>query len=73
MDDMNYLDWASVVFVIVGALNWGLVGLGELGGFGNLNLVNMVLGSVPVAENLVYLVVGLSGLYAAYMVYDKQQ
>ena len=42
--------------VLVGALNWGLVG-----GFG-FNLVNSLLGSVPVAEKVVYILVGLSAV-----------
>ncbi len=61
----NYIGWASLVLVIVGALNWGLVGLGGYAGF-NGNLVDLILGSVPVVENLVYLLVGLAGLYEIY-------
>ncbi|MDY6765898.1 MAG: DUF378 domain-containing protein [Candidatus Nanohaloarchaea archaeon] len=53
---------ASLVLVIVGALNWGLVGVGGFMG-SNLNLVELLLGSVPVVENVVYLLVGLAGLY----------
>ena len=53
------------VLVIVGALNWGLVGLGYLMG-GDWNLVSLLLGSWPMAENLVYLLVGISGLVAVF-------
>lgn len=70
MADVNYLDWASLVLVIVGALNWGLVGLGQFTGQ-NLNLVNMLLNPVsPQLEALVYLLVGLSGLYQIYFGYE---
>ena len=48
--------------VVVGALNWGLVGLGNLMG-SELNLVNMLLGSMPALENLVYVLVGVSGVW----------
>lgn len=49
--------------VMVGALNWGLVGLG--GFFGSdWNVVNMLLGSVEWLENLVYLLVGLAAVGA---------
>jgi len=76
MEDVNYLDWASLVLVIVGALNWGLVGLGSLTG-GDYNLVNLLLGGVMGGqlEALVYLLVGLSGLYQIYFgyeLYDEQ-
>ncbi len=43
--------------VLVGALNWGLVAL--LG----VNLVNLVFGSMPLLEKVVYLVVAASAVY----------
>ena len=51
----------SFILVIVGALNWGLVGLGHLVQ-SDLNVVHMVLGAWPTVEGLVYLLVGLSAL-----------
>lgn len=46
----------AAILVLVGALNWGLVG-----GFG-FNLVNSVLGGMPTAERAVYVLVGLAGV-----------
>lgn len=65
----SYLDWASLVLVIVGALNWGLVGIG---GFleANWNVVNLIFGSIPALESLIYVVVGLAGLYELYFAYQ---
>jgi uncharacterized membrane protein YuzA (DUF378 family) len=48
------------VLVIIGGLNWGLVGLGMLIGGTNLNVVNLLLGSWPIAEGIVYLIVGIA-------------
>jgi uncharacterized membrane protein YuzA (DUF378 family) len=48
----------AFILVIVGGLNWGLTALGW-------NLVHMILGSVPMLETLVYLLVGLSAIYLA--------
>lgn len=74
MDKVNYLDWASLVLVIVGAVNWGLVGLGTISGAGHhaYNVVNLLLGGVAggTVEALVYLLVGLSGLYQVYFGYQ---
>lgn len=42
--------------VVVGAVNWGLVGLADL------NLVSMVLGSGTLLEKVVYILVGASGV-----------
>ncbi|MEK7166113.1 MAG: DUF378 domain-containing protein, partial [Patescibacteria group bacterium] len=47
----------AFTLVIVGAVNWGLVGLLDY------NLVGMVLGSWPAVEKLVYVLVGASAVY----------
>jgi uncharacterized membrane protein YuzA (DUF378 family) len=74
MEDVNYLDWASLVLIIVGAVNWGLVGLGQISGAGRnaYNVVNLLLGGVMGGqiEAVVYLLVGLSGLYQVYFGYQ---
>lgn len=44
------------VLVLVGALNWGLVGAFRF------NLVNTIVGSWPTVERVVYILVGLSAL-----------
>ncbi len=48
----------SWVLVIVGALNWGIVG--AFGG--DWNLVMKLLGQWPAAERIVYVLVGVSAL-----------
>jgi uncharacterized protein len=55
----KWMHIVSVVLVIVGGLNWGLIGLFDF------NLVNIVLGSLPVAERIVYILVGLAAVYIA--------
>ena len=59
---MKWLHMVTWILIIVGALNWGLVGLGGFMG-GNWNLVNLILGGWPAVEWLVYILVGLSGVY----------
>jgi uncharacterized membrane protein YuzA (DUF378 family) len=73
MDKVNYLDWASLVLIIIGAVNWGLVGLGQISGAERnaYNIVNLLLGQLnPQFEAAVYLLVGLSGLYQVYFGYQ---
>lgn len=53
------------VLVIVGGLNWGLVGAGSFLGM-DLNLVKMLLGSWPMIESIVYIVVGVSALVSIF-------
>ena len=59
------LDLVALVLVVIGGLNWGLIGLGGFIG-SNWNVVAMILGSVPWLLNLVYLLVGLSAVWMAY-------
>ena len=47
---------AAWLLVIIGALNWGLVGAFQF------NLVMTLLGNWPVVERLVYVLVGLSAI-----------
>lgn len=55
---MKGLQQIANILVIVGALNWGLVGLLDL------NVVHMILGSMAGLEKIVYILVGLSGVLA---------
>jgi len=70
-DDINYLDLASLTLVVLGALNWGLIGLGTFAG-GDWNLINLMFGSLVGGriEALIYLIVGFSGLYQVYFGYE---
>lgn len=52
---MKNLHFVVFGLVVIGALNWGLIGLF------NYNLVNALLGSLPGLEKLVYVLVGASG------------
>jgi uncharacterized membrane protein YuzA (DUF378 family) len=49
------------VLLIIGGLNWGLVGVGMLMG-SSLNVVNMLLGSWPMIEAIIYIVVGVAAV-----------
>lgn len=51
----------AYTLVIIGALNWGLVGLGGFFGI-ELNLVHLIFGSIDWLEYLVYLLVGIAAL-----------
>lgn len=62
-EHMKNLETVGWWLVVVGAVNWGLVGLGALLGGGSLNLVEMLLGSMPGLVNLVYVLVGVSGVW----------
>ena len=58
---MDNLEKVALVLVIIGAVNWGLVGVADI------NLVNLIFGSVSWLERIVYVIVGLSGLFSIKM------
>lgn len=60
--EKNAWDWIAGILVVVGALNWGLVGAGMLAGDGAWNLVEMIFGMGTFAA-IVYVLVALSGIY----------
>lgn len=62
---MKVLHIISFILVIVGGLNWGLVGLGWLVGGADWNIVHMLLGSSMQLEAVVYVLVGLSAVWLA--------
>ena len=55
---MKTLDYIILVLIIVGALNWGLIG------FFQFDLVRVIFGNMSMFSRIIYAVVGLSGLYA---------
>ncbi len=57
---LNVLDWVAMVLLIIGGLNWGIVGLF------NYDVVAALFGTQTPLSRLVYVVVGLSSLYAIY-------
>ena len=54
---MNWLHMVSFLLMVVGAVNWGLVALFDM------NLVDMVFGAGSQLGMMVYVLVGVSGVY----------
>lgn len=55
---MKTIDYIVLVLVIIGTINWGLVG------FFGLDLVAFLFGSMSVLSRIIYAVIGICGLYA---------
>ena len=56
---MKTLDVVAAVLLVIGGLNWGLVGAARF------DLVATLFGSMTVLSQIVYLVVGLAAVYQA--------
>ena len=55
---MKTLNLITLTLVIIGAINWLLVGLFEF------NLVDAIFGSLSALTRIIYILVGISGLWA---------
>lgn len=54
---MKALDTIALLLVIIGAVNWGLIG------FFNFNLVAALFGDMTTFSRIIYALVGIAGLY----------
>lgn len=57
MQKLNMVDWLALVLVLVGALNWGLVGILEF------DLVATLFGDMSLLTRIIYALVGVAALY----------
>ncbi|NIM02813.1 DUF378 domain-containing protein [bacterium] len=57
MPKLSSLQWIALILLIVGGLNWGLVGLFDF------DLVAAIFGMMSALSRIVYILVGLSAIY----------
>lgn len=51
------LDYTALIISMIGALNWGLIGLFKF------NLVSWIFGDMSWISRIIYVIVGICGLY----------
>lgn len=54
---MKILNYIALILTIIGAVNWGLIGIS------NFNLVEMLFGNMTMLSRIIYVLVGVSGIY----------
>jgi uncharacterized protein len=57
MRKLTTLDWIALVLIIVGALNWGLIGIFAF------DLVAAIFGAMSVLARIIYTLVGAAAIY----------
>ena len=62
---MKTIDTIALILIIIGAINWGLVGIF------NFNLVDTLFGTMSVISRIIYILVGISGLWGIKLIFDK--
>ncbi len=61
---MKIIDKIALVLIIIGAINWGLIGIF------NFNLVDSIFGTMSVISRIIYALVGISGLWGIKLLFD---
>lgn len=61
MQKLTTVDVVALVLLVIGGLNWGLVGLA------NVNLIDWIFGSMSMLSRLIYIVVGVAAVYVAWL------
>ncbi len=59
---MRFIHWLAVIFVIIGSLNWGLIGIA------NFNLIAQL-----VSDEIARIIYGVVGLSAIYLLVNLRQ
>jgi len=57
MGKLNVVDWIALLLVIVGGLNWALVGIFKF------DLVAWIFGDMSIVSRIVYILVGVGAVY----------
>ena len=61
---MKIIDKIALALIIVGAINWGLIGIF------NFNLVDAIFGTMSAFSRIIYTLVGISGLWGIKLLFD---
>lgn len=59
MTRLRGLDLAALILIVIGGLNWGLVGVLDF------DVVAAIFGEMSIIARIIYVLVGLSAIYAA--------
>jgi len=63
-DNMETLQKIALVFTVIGAINWGLIG------FFDFNLVTMIFGDASLLTRIIYMIVGIAGIINIYTLFS---
>jgi len=65
MRRFNALDWFAIILIIIGGLNWGLIG------FFRFDLIAALLGDMTALARIVYALVGIAAILALAILIPK--
>ena len=56
--ERNCLDIVALILIIIGAINWGLIG------FFRFDLIASLFGQLSAISRIIYAIVGIAGIYS---------
>lgn len=56
--ERNWLDVVALILIIIGAINWGLIG------FFRFDLIASLFGQLSAISRIIYAIVGIAGIYS---------
>lgn len=62
---MKVIDTIALILVIIGAIVWGVIGIF------NFNIVDALFGTMSIISRIIYILVGISGLWAIKLLFDR--
>ena len=63
---MKIIDTVALILIIIGAINWGLIG------FFKFNLVEAIFGGFSALARIIYALVGISGLWGIKLLFNEK-
>ncbi|MBR3001959.1 MAG: DUF378 domain-containing protein [Clostridia bacterium] len=63
---MKVIDTIALILVIIGAVNWGLIGIF------NFNLVDTIFGTMSALSRIIYTLVGISGIWSIKLLFSER-
>lgn len=65
MKNMKFMNWLAILLSVIGAVNWGIVGIL------NKDLIMGILGLGWDLSRVIYIIVGLAGIWTLFFVLPK--
>ncbi len=65
MAKLNIVDWVCMILIVIGGLNWLLVGIFSF------DLVAAIFGAMSILSRIIYVLVGVAALYVVIFMFPK--
>ena len=65
--ERNWLDIVALILIIIGAINWGLIG------FFRFDLIASLFGQLSAISRIIYAIVGIAGIYSLILFWKLKQ